>query len=148
MTKLTKIANGLRQFAKDNRERGWKRIADDLDAAADLIECETAVPSGWQLVPVELTEEMLGVTSWPGCAGTDYRHMLAAAPKHVDAAMLTSSERVRMPEPMTDAELFALAERTLTRVQTDDWIGTNFNVAEFARVIEAEVLRRVREANK
>lgn len=31
-------------------------------------------------VPVEPTEEMLAATSWPNCAGTDYRHMLAAAP--------------------------------------------------------------------
>lgn len=38
------------------------------------------VPAGWKLVPVEPTPEMLASTSWPGCAGTDYAHMLAAAP--------------------------------------------------------------------
>ncbi len=39
-----------------------------------------AVPAGWKLVPVKPTPEMLASTSWPGCAGTDYAHMLAAAP--------------------------------------------------------------------
>lgn len=41
---------------------------------------ERAVPEGWQLVPVEPTPEMLNATSWPNCARTDYKHMLAAAP--------------------------------------------------------------------
>lgn len=40
-----------------------------------------AVPEGWKLVPVEPTQEMLDATSCPGCAKTDYRHMLAAAPE-------------------------------------------------------------------
>lgn len=39
------------------------------------------VPEGWKLVPVEPTQEMLNATSWPGCAKTDYKHMLAAAPE-------------------------------------------------------------------
>lgn len=38
------------------------------------------IPKDWKLVPVEPTPEMLAATSWPGCAETDYRHMLAAAP--------------------------------------------------------------------
>ena len=38
------------------------------------------VPEGWKLVPVEPTPEMLAAVSWPGCARTDYAHMLAAAP--------------------------------------------------------------------
>lgn len=40
-----------------------------------------AEPEGWQLVPKEPTEEMLAATSWPNCAGTDYKHMLSSAPK-------------------------------------------------------------------
>lgn len=36
--------------------------------------------SEFKYVPVEPTEEMLAATSWPNCAGTDYRHMIAAAP--------------------------------------------------------------------
>lgn len=43
------------------------------------------VPEGWQVVPVEPTREMLSATSWPSCAATDYRHMLAAAPKPGDS---------------------------------------------------------------
>ena len=48
-------------------------------------ECPTqpapSVPEGWQLVPIEPTQEMLDATSWPNCAGTDYKKMLAAAPR-------------------------------------------------------------------
>lgn len=40
-----------------------------------------SVPEGWQLVPIEPTQEMLDATSWPNCAGTDYKKMLAAAPR-------------------------------------------------------------------
>lgn len=43
------------------------------------------VPEGWQVVPVEPTREMLSATSWPSCAATDYKHMLAAAPKPGDS---------------------------------------------------------------
>lgn len=39
------------------------------------------VPHGWKLVPIAPTPEMLATTSWPGCAATDYAHMLAAAPQ-------------------------------------------------------------------
>lgn len=39
-----------------------------------------AVPSGWKLVPVEPTQEMLAAVSWPECARTDWEHMLTAAP--------------------------------------------------------------------
>lgn len=35
----------------------------------------------WQVVPKDATDEMLAATSWPGCAATDYAHMLAAAPE-------------------------------------------------------------------
>lgn len=35
----------------------------------------------WRLVPVTPTPEMLAAVSWPGCAATDYAHMLAAAPQ-------------------------------------------------------------------
>lgn len=45
-----------------------------------IIDSLSAVPAGWKLVPVDPTPEMLASTSWPGCAGTDYAHMLAAAP--------------------------------------------------------------------
>jgi hypothetical protein len=40
-----------------------------------------SVPEGWRLVPIEPTQEMLGATSWPNCAATDYKAMLAAAPE-------------------------------------------------------------------
>jgi len=39
------------------------------------------VPAGWKLVPVEPTEDMLAAVAWPGCAATDWEHMLAAAPQ-------------------------------------------------------------------
>ena len=39
------------------------------------------VPEGWKLVPVKPTEDMLNAVAWPGCAATDWEHMLAAAPQ-------------------------------------------------------------------
>lgn len=43
---------------------------------------QPVVPDGWQLVPIEPTEEMLARTSAPGCAASDWAKMIAAAPKH------------------------------------------------------------------
>ena len=60
---------------------------EDVEAAArylrDCAEAEpvATVPHGWKLVPIAPTPEMLATTSWPGCAATDYAHMLAAAPQ-------------------------------------------------------------------
>ena len=39
------------------------------------------IPEGWKLVPVKPTEDMLNAVAWPGCAATDWEHMLAAAPQ-------------------------------------------------------------------
>lgn len=58
-----------------------------------------AVPAGWKLVPEEPTEEMLAATSWPGCAKTDYRHMLRAAPQPPRA------------QPLTDEQIYGLYRR-------------------------------------
>ena len=71
-TRLRNLADrmGLDGFAEELRE-----IAGELDAKA-----APALPQGWKLVPVEPTEEMLAAVSWPGCAHTDWSHMLAAAP--------------------------------------------------------------------
>ena len=65
--------------------------ADYLRACADAK--PVAVPAGWKLVPVEPTPEMLASTSWPGCAGTDYAHMLAAAPAAPQAEPQNIRER-------------------------------------------------------
>lgn len=50
------------------------------------VEHDTVIPHDgdqqqWKLVPVTPTPEMLAAVSWPGCAATDYAHMLAAAPQ-------------------------------------------------------------------
>lgn len=42
---------------------------------------DPTVNGGWQLVPIEPTEEMLARTSAPGCAASDWAKMIAAAPK-------------------------------------------------------------------
>lgn len=55
---------------------------------------------------------------------------------------------LRMPEPMPQSAIFDLARANLTRIQRNDWTAEDGDVIEFARAIEAEVLRRVREANK
>lgn len=62
----------------------------------------------WVLVPREPTPEMLAATSWPGCAGRDYAHMLAAAPKPpsapvgVEGLVAKWRERVRGMEGSWD----------------------------------------------
>lgn len=78
---LRALAEALRPMAKAPCFDGIdiERAADYLRAQADA-QPVAAVPAGWKLVPVEPTPEMLASTSWPGCAGTDYAHMLAAAP--------------------------------------------------------------------
>lgn len=61
-----------------------------------------SVPPGWKLVPIEPTHEMLAATSWPGCAATDYRHMLAAAPPPPKVAGLTFEDALRIAHGCTD----------------------------------------------
>lgn len=56
------------------------------------------VPHGWKLVPVEPTEEMLAATSWPGCAKTDYQHMLRSAPQPPEESP------VQLPKPAANSE--------------------------------------------
>lgn len=48
----------------------------------------------WRLVPVTPTPEMLAAVSWPGCAATDYAHMLAAAPQPPSAQPTLTAEIV------------------------------------------------------
>jgi hypothetical protein len=77
---LRALADALEPMAKAPRFEdfdvpvfcAWVRACADAQPVA--------VPAGWKLVPVDPTPEMLASTSWPGCAGTDYAHMLAAAP--------------------------------------------------------------------
>jgi hypothetical protein len=73
---------------------------EDVEAAAhylrDCAEAEpvATVPHGWKLVPIAPTPEMLATTSWPGCAATDYAHMLAAAPQPPSAQPTLTAEIV------------------------------------------------------
>lgn len=75
-------ANGLHSLRQDDAT--VLLYAHDYLIRPDHVALYThpapAVPAGYKLVPVEPTPEMLASTSWPGCAGTDYAHMLAAAP--------------------------------------------------------------------
>lgn len=64
----------------------------EFDAMNAFIRGETKVPPGHALVPVEPTPEMLAAVSWPGCARTDYAHMLAAAPSAPSVAYETWSQ--------------------------------------------------------
>lgn len=71
-------------FADNGNIRIWSHV---IEPVRELVEKENlklvplyAIPAGWRLVPEKPTAEMLGATSWPGCAATDWRHMLAAAP--------------------------------------------------------------------
>jgi len=67
------------------------------------------VPEGWKLVPEEPTEEMLAATSWPGCAKTDYQHMLRAAPQPpraqpLDLSVMELAESVGLIGPASRAD--------------------------------------------
>lgn len=85
----------------ENREA---RIAE---LEAQLAAAQQGVPQGWKLVPVEPTKEMLDATSWPGCAKTDYRHMLRAAPQppatHPTPQWLDAESIERAAKTMADA---------------------------------------------
>lgn len=52
----------------------------------------------WVLVPREPTKEMLAATSWPGCAASDYAHMLAAAPQPPSAPVGVELFALRVQE--------------------------------------------------
>lgn len=61
----------------------WKD-SDGLydDALFDVVGPRIPTPDEpWQCVPKEPNSAMLAAVSCPGCAATDYAHMLAAAPK-------------------------------------------------------------------
>lgn len=89
------------------------RISKEIDA---LAEQEMYVPKGWKLVPEQPTEEMLAATSWPGCATTDYAHMIAAAPMPPR----------REWQGLTDEEVNGL------------WVSQP-TISKFARAIEAKL---------
>jgi len=78
---------------------------EDVEAAALYLRaCAEAepvatVPHGWKLVPIAPTPEMLATTSWPGCAATDYAHMLAAAPQP-PSAQADAIEAAEKAEPV------------------------------------------------
>ena len=110
-------------------------VFDRLDipgAVALLRQCAEQQPSeqpasGWKLVPVEPTAEMLSATSWPGCARADYAHMLAAAPAPTAQREPLSDEQIEAAYwefdarkkgygqwkgcPMTDRDAFKWALR-------------------------------------
>ena len=101
------------------------------------------IPEGWKLVPVEPTQEMVRIATaeyvqaqsrnlHPNVAWTRaFESMLAVAPTPPVATL-------RLPEPMTDAELWAAYDTAPNR-----WNRHTIGL----RAIEAEVLRRVKEAN-
>lgn len=64
----------------NERHRARAEIFGRLRDAEQAEPEPDTVQTGWKLVPVEPTREMLEKTSWQGCAATDYKHMLAAAP--------------------------------------------------------------------
>lgn len=129
------------------------------------------IPEGWKLVPVEPTPEMVaavlatahdnyGRDDQMNCLGwaESKSYVLAAidaAPTPPVATENTSAGRVaetaerehialRLPEPLTKAELLAIRmkSRALPEAETTNW------PALACRAVEAEVLRRVKEANK
>ena len=86
--KLTALAARLRDHASDyiTHPDDACKHSDLLAAAEYLRQCAQAepvatAPHGWKLVPMAPTPGMLAATSWPGCAATDYAHMLDAVPQ-------------------------------------------------------------------
>ena len=76
----------------------------------------------WKLVPVEPTPEMLGATSWPQCAKTDWQHMLEAAPQ---------------PPKLSDERIKELSDLHMNMYGFDD--------VAFARAIEREILGEIKK---
>lgn len=87
--------------------RAIERVGRDMESAVAAWNRRAPaapVPHGWKLVPVEPTDEILAATSWPGCAKTDYAHMLAAAPQPPEAGCSVSNGEtqaapVQLPDP-------------------------------------------------
>ena len=86
----------------------------------------------WKLVPVEPTPEMLGATSWPQCAKTDWQHMLEAAPQ----PPRLSDERILEIYEEAKANWNAQAD------QCNQWsdLGVDEVVTLVARAVEREIL--------
>ena len=86
----------------------------------------------WKLVPVEPTPEMLGATSWPQCAKTDWQHMLEAAPQ----PPRLSDERILEIGAMAKAQWNAAAD------QYNQWreLDSDEITILIARAVEREIL--------
>lgn len=120
--------------------------------------------AGWKLVPVEPTPEMIeqgsstindsgGSARWSETREA-WAAMLAAAPTPPVHAENTSQERVRnqaenehirMPEPMSEDELVEIY-RALPK--NSPIVRDGSATIRLGRAVEAEVIRRVMEANK
>jgi len=107
---------------------GWDEVQQMMDAwlranvaAAVLSEREAVrlnMPPGWKLVPEEPTEEMLAATSWPGCAKTDYRHMLRAAPQPAQQPVSGADELLRLGPHMREGkEISATMEEAADEIE-------------------------------
>lgn len=108
------------RWARESRLYGVD--VDGLDRFANLVaahereECAKVWEAGleregWKLVPVHPTEEMLAATSWPGCAATDYAHMIAAAP----------APPLREWQSLTDEERTAIYSAWMDNESTDSF---------------------------
>lgn len=100
-----KLSEDMRNMGRPPHPDYWVQSICEVEAqmrealALPITPPAPAVP-GWKWVPVEPTEEMLAAVPWPGCARTDWSHMLAAAPTPPTPA--AQSQTVRgMPDVAT-----------------------------------------------
>lgn len=117
---------------------------------------DPAVNGGRHLVPDNENEPALWV--WQYSAGTfssvTFKNRRACELSTLPnvpgqpVALYLHPPTFHTPEPMTQRTIFGVAMATLTRIQRNDWTAKYDEVIEFARAIETEVLRRVREVNK
>lgn len=147
-----------------NAHLGFASVSDDYDTAkrklGELIDwhvaLDPAVNGGRHLVPDNENEPALWV--WQYSAGTfssvTFKNRRACELSTLPnvpgqpVALYLHPPTFHTPEPMTQRTIFGVAMATLTRIQRNDWTAKYDEVIEFARAIETEVLRRVREVNK
>lgn len=131
-----------------------------LHAYIDSLVCEPSsnayqLPLGWRPVPVEPTPEMVSAvlaTAHDEYGRDDPMNCLgwAESKSYVMAAIAAAptppvaAQSLRLPEPMTDAEIMELY-----RAVPKGYLSRDGHAGiRLARAIEAETLRRVKEANK
>lgn len=129
----------------DTEQAQWER--DLRSAAAYLRACADALEAGPVATAWMLRGELVNAFPRPPRNESDLRYWIdkgySEAPLYT-LAMPAQAQPMRLPEPMTDAEIMELY-----RAVPKGYLSRDGHAGiRLARAIEAETLRRVKEANK